>query len=213
MRIIITENQLRYILEQSDYSDYINGILDKISKSGMGSLTPDEKIDLDAYSKGEKLYEPKGSVTFNDDGTMEFDDDLDRELEQDREMFRLYHGCNRDCPACVRFFNMLPEYIENHEFKGFKVWMGVCDMDMSRTICFEYKNKKFVVMCFEYQENPSGKDKFTICELDSMEEGDMCGGVGLKTIEVPALEDSDVAVYRFINLLFSNIIPNFLQTQ
>ena len=43
-KIIITENQLRLLLENQEY---VNSLLDKIGTKGIESLTPSEKKYLD----------------------------------------------------------------------------------------------------------------------------------------------------------------------
>ena len=49
-KIIITENQLRLLLENQEY---IDSLLDKISTKGVESLTPSEKKYLDGLSSHE----------------------------------------------------------------------------------------------------------------------------------------------------------------
>lgn len=70
MKYILTESQLKFLTESQQY---LNILLDKISQSGMDSLSDKEKESLIRISKGETIYdeEPEQSTevdTFNADG-------------------------------------------------------------------------------------------------------------------------------------------------
>jgi hypothetical protein len=63
-KIIITENQLRLLLENQEY---IDSLLDKISTKGVESLTPSEKKYLDGLSSHEGHMDDYDDPNYEDD--------------------------------------------------------------------------------------------------------------------------------------------------
>ena len=56
MKIILSESQIIQILKEAyGEEDYINSILDKMTREGMPSLSDKEREDLDKMSRGEKV--------------------------------------------------------------------------------------------------------------------------------------------------------------
>ena len=63
MKIVLTESQPKKVMKEAyggeNYEDrYLNYILDKVSKSGHTSLSPEEHEDLMKISSGEKVNKP-----------------------------------------------------------------------------------------------------------------------------------------------------------
>ncbi len=63
-KIIITENQLRLLLENQEY---INSLLDKINDKGIETLTPSEKKYLDGLSSHEGHMDDYSDPNYEDD--------------------------------------------------------------------------------------------------------------------------------------------------
>jgi hypothetical protein len=63
-KIIITENQLRLLLENQEY---VNSLLDKIGTKGIESLTPSEKKYLDGLSSHEGHIDDYDDPNYEDD--------------------------------------------------------------------------------------------------------------------------------------------------
>ena len=63
-KIIITENQLRLLLENQEY---VNSLLDKIGAKGIESLTPSEKKYLDGLSSHEGHMDDYDDPNYEDD--------------------------------------------------------------------------------------------------------------------------------------------------
>ena len=63
-KIIITENQLRLLLENQEY---VNSLLDKIGTKGIESLTPSEKKYLDGLSSHEGHMDDYDDPNYEDD--------------------------------------------------------------------------------------------------------------------------------------------------
>ena len=63
-KIIITENQLRLLLENQEY---IDSLLDKITTKGVESLTPSEKKYLDGLSSHEGHMDDYDDPNYEDD--------------------------------------------------------------------------------------------------------------------------------------------------
>ena len=63
-KIIITENQLRLLLENQEY---IDSLLDKITTKGVESLTPSEKKYLDCLSSHEGHMDDYDDPNYEDD--------------------------------------------------------------------------------------------------------------------------------------------------
>jgi len=87
MKILFTESQILGLLKEQynerKYGDYVNRLLDKISSSGLLSLSDEERDDLTRLSQGEDIIpdeetpEPKFQSDYDDEDEYSNDDDGD----------------------------------------------------------------------------------------------------------------------------------------
>lgn len=108
MKIIITENQVKKLLDEAYDEHRINSFLDKINKGGYDSLTPKEKDQLLRLSK-------KEDVPYDDEeGTPE------EETPYDDTMTPSYMNDEGTEDLCDYFFAYFPTELEK-EFDG-EMW-------------------------------------------------------------------------------------------